>query len=45
MLDFARDLEFEKAARIRDQLAILREQAFGAPGADVVVVPLAAGGR
>ena len=32
MLEHARNLEFEKAARIRDQLAALREQAFGAPG-------------
>ena len=30
MLDHARNLEFEKAARVRDQLAQLREQAFGA---------------
>jgi excinuclease ABC subunit B len=29
MLEFARNLEFEKAARVRDQLALLREQAFG----------------
>jgi excinuclease ABC subunit B len=36
MLDHARNLEFEKAARVRDQLALLREQAFGASGADVV---------
>jgi len=41
MLEHARDLEFEKAARIRDQLAVLREQAFGAPGVDNVV-PLVA---
>ena len=34
MLDHARNLEFEKAARVRDQLALLREQAFGAPGTD-----------
>ena len=32
MLEHARNLEFEKAARVRDQLALLREQAFGAPG-------------
>ena len=38
MLDHARNLEFEKAARVRDQLAHLREQAFGAPGTDNVVV-------
>jgi excinuclease ABC subunit B len=37
MLDHARNLEFEKAARVRDQLAHLREQAFGAPGSDNVV--------
>ncbi|MBX3656209.1 MAG: excinuclease ABC subunit UvrB [Ramlibacter sp.] len=37
MLDHARNLEFEKAARVRDQLARLKEQAFGAPGADNVV--------
>ena len=37
MLDHARNLEFEKAARVRDQLAQLREQAFGAPGIDNVV--------
>jgi excinuclease ABC subunit B len=37
MLEHARNLEFEKAARLRDQLAHLREQAFGAPGTDNVV--------
>ncbi len=37
MLDHARNLEFEKAARVRDQLGHLREQAFGAPGTDNVV--------
>ncbi len=37
MLEHARNLEFEKAARLRDQLAALREQAFGAPGVDNVV--------
>ena len=36
MLEHARNLEFEKAARVRDQLATLREQAFGAPGTDNV---------
>jgi len=40
MLEHARNLEFEKAARVRDQLALLREQAFGADGHDVNVVPL-----
>jgi len=42
MLEHARNLEFEKAARVRDQLAQLREQAFGAPGVDNVV-PIAPG--
>jgi excinuclease ABC subunit B len=37
MLDHARNLEFEKAARTRDQLAILKQQAFGAPGKDNVM--------
>jgi excinuclease ABC subunit B len=41
MLEHARNLEFEKAARVRDQLALLREQAFGAAGHDLNVVPLA----
>src|SRR6188768_2582658 len=38
MLEHAKNLEFEKAARTRDQLAALREQAFGASVADNVVV-------
>lgn len=37
MMEHARNLEFEKAARVRDQLSILKEQAFGAPGTDNVV--------
>ncbi|OYQ41456.1 excinuclease ABC subunit B [Rhodoferax sp. TH121] len=37
MMEHAKNLEFEKAARVRDQLHILKEQAFGAPGADNVV--------
>src|SRR5262249_19301158 len=37
MLEHARNLEFEKAARVRDQLALLREQAFGGPGHDNIV--------
>jgi len=42
MLEHARNLEFEKAAQVRDQLALLREQAFGAPGHDnVVTLPAA----
>jgi excinuclease ABC subunit B len=44
MLEHARNLEFEKAARVRDQLALLREQAFGAAGHDVNVVPIQAAG-
>jgi excinuclease ABC subunit B len=32
MLDHARNLEFEKAARVRDQLSALKEQVFGASG-------------
>jgi len=40
MMEHARNLEFEKAARVRDQLAILKEQAFGAAGRDNVVLPL-----
>jgi excinuclease ABC subunit B len=43
MMEHARNLEFEKAARVRDQLGILKEQAFGAAGRDnVVVLPLRA---
>jgi excinuclease ABC subunit B len=34
MLDHARSLEFEKAARVRDELALLKQRAFGAAGAD-----------
>jgi excinuclease ABC subunit B len=37
MLEHARNLEFEKAARVRDQLAQLREQAFGAAGGDNIL--------
>jgi excinuclease ABC subunit B len=33
MLEHARNLEFEKAAQMRDQLAQLKEQLFGASGA------------
>ena len=38
MMEHARNLEFEKAARVRDQLGILKAQAFGAPGLDNIVV-------
>ncbi|WP_151637249.1 excinuclease ABC subunit UvrB [Noviherbaspirillum aerium] len=37
MVDHAKNLEFEKAAKIRDQLHLLKEQLFGAPGMDNVV--------
>lgn len=37
MLEHARNLEFEKAARVRDQLALLKESAFGAVVHDNVV--------
>src|SRR6478735_1637651 len=37
MLEHARNLEFEKAARVRDQLALLKEQAFGAVVHDKVI--------
>ncbi len=34
MLEHARNLEFEQAARVRDQLGRLKTQAFGASGSD-----------
>jgi excinuclease ABC subunit B len=37
MMEHAKNLDFEKAARVRDQLALLREQAFGAVVADHIV--------
>ena len=37
MIDHAKNLEFEKAAQVRDQLHLLKEQLFGAPGADNVL--------
>jgi excinuclease ABC subunit B len=37
MMEHARNLEFEKAARVRDQLSHLKAQAFGAPGTDNVI--------
>jgi excinuclease ABC subunit B len=40
MLEHAKNLEFEKAGRVRDQLALLREQAFGGSAHDVNVVPI-----
>ncbi len=38
MMEHARNLEFENAARVRDQLATLREQAFGGAGHDNIKV-------
>jgi len=37
MLEHARNLEFEKAAQVRDQLGLLKQQAFGAAGSDNVL--------
>lgn len=37
MVDHAKNLEFEKAAQVRDQLRILKEQLFGASGTDNIV--------
>ena len=37
MLEHARQLEFEQAARVRDQLARLREQVLGGSGHDTVI--------
>jgi excinuclease ABC subunit B len=37
MIDHAKNLEFEKAAQVRDQLHVLKQQLFGAPGTDNVV--------
>ena len=44
MIEHARNLEFEKAARVRDQLALMKEQLFGASGTDNIV-PISAGLR
>jgi len=44
MLDHARNLEFEEAARSRDQLAQLKQQVFGGTG-DTNVLPLGNGNR
>ena len=38
MLEHARNLEFEQAARVRDQLTQLKDQAFGAHGNDSVAL-------
>jgi excinuclease ABC subunit B len=37
MMDYAKNLEFEKAAQARDQLAVLRERVFGANVGDSIV--------
>jgi excinuclease ABC subunit B len=39
MLEHARNLEFEQAARVRDQLSVLREQVFGASPTEGHVLP------
>ena len=44
MLDHARNLEFEKAAQVRDQLAVLKEQVFGASGQSNIV-PISSSGK
>ncbi|WP_395823435.1 excinuclease ABC subunit UvrB [Collimonas sp.] len=38
MVDHAKNLEFEKAAQVRDQLHVLKQQLFGAPGADNIAL-------
>ncbi|GAB4465579.1 MAG: excinuclease ABC subunit UvrB [Burkholderiaceae bacterium] len=42
MFEHAKNLEFEKAARVRDQLAGLKEQVFGGGGAGAAVVSVPA---
>jgi len=37
MMEHAKNLDFERAAQVRDQLAVLREQAFGGPGHDNIL--------
>ena len=42
MVEHAKNLEFEKAARVRDQLHVLKAQAFGAaPPDNIVALPVA----
>jgi excinuclease ABC subunit B len=38
MIEHAKNLEFEKAARVRDQLSQIKAQAFGAAGKDNVLL-------
>ena len=45
MLEHARNLEFEKAARMRDQLALLQASRRSAPSVHDNVVPIQAGRR
>ena len=42
MIEHAKNLEFEKAARVRDQLSQIKAQAFGAAGKDNVLLIAAA---
>ncbi|MES2932530.1 MAG: excinuclease ABC subunit UvrB [Pseudomonadota bacterium] len=37
MLEHAKNLEFEKAAQVRDQLGVLKDQIFGAHGSENVI--------
>jgi excinuclease ABC subunit B len=39
MFEHAKNLEFEKAAQVRDQLAVLREQVFGGGASVVPLIP------
>ena len=34
MVEHARNLEFEQAAKVRDQLILLKQNTFGAAGSD-----------
>ncbi len=38
MIDHAKNLEFEKAAQVRDQLHALKQKLFGAPGGDNIAL-------
>ena len=42
MMEHARNLAFEQAARVRDQLSVLKKRAFGAAGTDNLVAVVAA---
>jgi excinuclease ABC subunit B len=44
MIEHAKNLEFEKAARVRDQLSQMKAQAFGAAGKDNVLLTAPAQG-